>query len=357
MKIAITADPYLPVPPRHYGGIERVIDFLVRGLVARGHEVTLFAHAQSETDGKLIPYGRAPHTGSWPRAVELWQVGSRLWRMATEIDVVHSFGRLAALLPVLPIRSLPKIQSYQRSIPLAGVRRANGIAGASLRFTACSTHMYEHPYAPGEWSTVFNGVRLDKYTFMPDPGSDAPLVFLGRLERIKGPHHAIAIARASGRELIIAGNVVRSGPDADYFDGEIAPSIDGRQIQCIGEVDDTQKNDLLGRAAALLMPIEWDEPFGIVMIEAMACGTPVIGFTRGSLPEIVRHGVNGFLCDDVVAAAQCVRRLREIDRKLVRDDANRRFAADVIVGAYERLYEQAIRDAAPKREPVRTRAR
>ncbi len=262
--------------------------------------------------------------------------------MSREIDVVHSFGRLAALLPILPFQSLAKIQSYQRAIPIAGIRRAHRLAGNSLRFTTCSTHMYEGTHLPGKWTTVFNGVELDKYTFGSDPGPDAPLVFLGRLERIKGPHHAIAIARASGRVLVMAGNIVRSGSDAGYFDREIAPAIDGRRIQYIGEVDDLQKDDVLGRAAALLMPIEWEEPFGIVMAEAMACGTPVIAFSRGSAPEVVRNGVNGFLCNNVAEAVRCVSKLGSINRLAVRNDAEVRFSASVIVAAYERLYADAL---------------
>jgi glycosyltransferase involved in cell wall biosynthesis len=349
LKIAITADPYLPVPPQHYGGIERVVDFLVRGLVARGHEVTLFAHEKSKTGGSLVSYGCPPHFGFGPRMRELWQVGSRLWSARHAVDVVHSFGRLAALLPILPLKSLPKIQSYQRAIPVSGIRRAHRIAGDSLFFTACSTQMYRGAQIPGNWSTIFNGVELDKYAFRSDPGRDAPLVFLGRLERIKGPHHAVAIARASGRDLVLAGNVVRTGPDSSYFDEELAPAIDGRRIRYVGEVDDAQKAALLGRAAALLMPIEWDEPFGIVMVEAMACGTPVIGFARGSLPEVIRDGVNGFLCSNCEEAVALVPRLHEIDRLSVREEVSRRFASGVIVQAYERLYEDAIRGTASRR--------
>src|SRR6266851_2385679 len=161
LKIAITADPYLPVPPKLYGGIERVIDFLVRGLVARGHEITLFAHPESHTDGRLVPYGVPPHSGTRARLAELWQVGAGLWRDRAGIDLVHSFGRLAALAPVLPIRRLPKIQSYQRAaVPWRGVRSAARLAGDSVRFTACSSSVYwDRPGSDaGTWHTVFNGV-------------------------------------------------------------------------------------------------------------------------------------------------------------------------------------------------------
>lgn len=338
MRIALTVDPYIPVPPVHYGGIERVVDFLARGLVDRGHEVTLLAHPESRTSARLVPYGMAPHTGRMERATELWQVGSKLWKLRNEVDIVHSFGRLAALLPILPLRALPKLQSYQREIPCAGVRRAHRLAGDSLGFTACSTSMYSGKSLPGSWTTIPNGVDVDAYTFVEDVPPDAPLVFLGRIERIKGAHHAIEIARASGRRLVIAGNVVRSGPDASYFDDEIAPAIDCDRVRYAGPVDDRQKNDLLGAASALLMPIEWEEPFGIVMIEAMACGTPVIAFARGSVPEIVRPRENGFVCETASEAARAVGELHRLRRRDVRRDAEKRFSASRVISAYEALY-------------------
>jgi glycosyltransferase involved in cell wall biosynthesis len=342
VRIAVTVDPYIPVPPVHYGGIERVVDFLARGLVDRGHEVALFAHPESRTSARLVPYGVAPHTSRTERAMELWQVGSKLWKLRNEIDIVHSFGRLAALLPILPMRSLPKIQSYQREIPCAGVRRAHRLAGESLGFTACSTSMYSGKSLPGVWTTIPNGVDMNAYTFVPEVPPDAPLVFLGRIERIKGAHHAIEIARASGRRLVIAGNVIRSGPDASYFDDEIAPAIDGDRVRYLGPVDDVQKNELLGKASALLMPIEWEEPFGIVMIEAMACGTPTVGFARGSVPEIVLTGVNGFVCRGVNDAVDAVARLRSLSRFTTRKDVERRFSSDVIVDSFEVLYRNFL---------------
>lgn len=339
MRIAVTADPYIPIPPRHYGGIERVVDFLVRGLSERGHDVTLFAHPGSTIDSTLIPYGVAPHRGCSPRLRELWQVGSQLFRLRHRIDLVHSFGRLAALFPVLPLRSLPKVQSYQRDVlPITGIRRAQAIAGSSLRFTACSTHMYANGTIDGSWSTVFNGVDLERYRFVSSVAAEAPLAFLGRIEHFKGAHHAIAIARATGRRLLIAGNVA----DRAYFDESVAPAVDGDAVRYLGPVDDSQKNELLGQCAALLMPIEWEEPFGIVMAEAMACGTPVVGFARGSVPEVVRDGVSGFVVSGVTEAASAVDRLHTLSRTSVRRDAEERFGAEVIVSAYERLYGELM---------------
>ena len=341
MRIAITADPYLPVPPRLYGGIERVLDFLVRGLTAHGHQVTLFAHPESDVPATLVPYGSPPHFTKLARTKELWQVGTRLWRDRDRFDLVHSFGRLAALLPVLGDRTLPKIQSYQRDgLPWRSIRTACRLARNSVCFTACSSNVYRAlPAADGSfgnWHTIFNGVDLAKYTFRREVSGDAPLAFLGRLEPIKGGHNAIAIAKGAGRRLVIAGNRV---PEChEYFESQIAPHLDNDRVQYVGPVDDDEKNAILSNAAALLMPIEWEEPFGIVMAEAMACGTPVIGFARGSVHEVVLHGVNGFVCRETADAVAAVGRLAAIDRPRVRDDCQQRFSSTVVVDQYERLY-------------------
>jgi glycosyltransferase involved in cell wall biosynthesis len=360
LRIAITADPYLPVPPTHYGGIERVIDLLARELSSRGHQVTLIAHPGSRTAARLVPYGRPPHTGWRARAGELVDVGGALWRLRNEVDVVHSFGRLAALPPILPLRRLPKVQSYQRDgVPWASVRRAAALAGSSLVFTGCSSSVFRHapanPRVGGEWRTIFNGVDVARYTSRPRVNTDAPLIFLGRLDPVKGAHHAISIAHLAGRRLVIAGTRITEGPDAGYFDSALAPHIDGDRVQFIGPVDDAAKDEWLGRAAAMLMPIDWDEPFGIVMAEALACGTPVIAFARGSVPEVVRDGVNGFACRNVEDAAGAVRKLGSIDRRVVRADCEARFSGRVIADQYERLYSELLaRVGAPAAAAMRT---
>jgi len=339
LHVAITVDPYIPVPPKGYGGFERVVDLLVRGLVARGHRVTLIAHPDSQVPARLIPYGSPPHWGLVPRATELAVVAGQLLRLVPTVDVVHSFGRLAALLPILPMRGVPKVQSYGRTIPWKGVHRATRLAGDSLWFTGCSTSLYAGGPHVGEarWFTVYNPVDVRAYSLNPSVAPDSPLVFLGRIEAIKGVHGAIAIARAARRRLVIAGNIA----DRSYFDARIAPHIGG-DISFVGEVDDTQKNVLLGQAAALLMPIEWDEPFGIVMIEALACGTPVIGYGRGSVPEVIADGVTGFIVDGEEGAAAAVARLGHIDRSVCRSEVERRFAAEVIVNDYCRVYAAAL---------------
>jgi len=342
LRIAITADPYLPVPPTLYGGIERVVHSLVRGLIARGHHVTLFAHRDSSTPAPLVPYGQPPHTGLRARFTELGQLAGHLLKRHRDFDLIHSFGRLAALLPLLPLHRLIKIQSYQRLIGnQKSLQRAVRLGGDSIFFTACASHMWRDlGDGSGRWFTIFNGADPSCFDFQPDVPSNAPLIFLGRLEFCKGPHHAVAIARTAGRRLILAGNKVESPEGLSYFSDFIEPELTDENIVWAGPVDDTAKNRLLGSSAALLMPVEWDEPFGIVMAESMACGTPVIAFNRGSVPEVVRDGINGFRCQGVDDAVSSVARLECIDRRNVRKDFDERFSSEVIVDAYERLYRQ-----------------
>lgn len=344
LRVVVLADPYVPVPPRGYGGIERVLDFLLRGLAARGHEVTLIGHPASAPPGRLIPYGVPPHRGAVPRARELWQAGSAAWREVARAQVLHSFGRLAAIVPVLAMRRVGVVQSYQRElVPWRSVAVASRLAGARLRLTACSRSMLRtiaDAGRPGDWRVIPNGVELARYVPSPRVPADAPLVFLGRLEPMKGPHEAIAIARAAGRRLVLAGNRVETGSAAGYFEARLAPALDGEQVRWVGEVDDAQKQALLAGAAALLMPIDWEEPFGIVMAEAMACGTPVIGYARGAVPEVVEDGVSGFVVRTADEAAAAVPRAVALDRGRVWAACERRFGDGAIVTQYEALYRE-----------------
>lgn len=333
MKILVTADPELPVPPRLYGGIERIVELLVIGLRQRGHEVTLLAHPDSTVDCERVPYrgGRSDSPVSTLRNAAL--VFSETMRRRP--DVVQSFGRLAYLTPVLPL-STPKVMSYQREVTPRSVRWSGRAAHGTLYFTGCSRRLIRDVESVGKWRVIHNAVPVDRYRFVESVSADAPLVFLGRIEEIKGPHLAIDVARASGRRLVIAGNVADA--HRAYFETRIEPQVDGNAIAFAGPVDDRQKNDLLGRAAALLMPVLWDEPFGIVMAEALACGTPVIGLSRGAIPEVIDHGVTGYVCEDTAAMIDAVGHIGSLSRAACREAAERRFSKAALVDAYEALY-------------------
>lgn len=334
MKILLSADPFIPVPPLLYGGIERIIGMLIDQYTDLGHEVTLIAHPESKPACKLVPY-----RDEQDRVLRNMLLLSRT-AVSGKYDVLHSFSRLAYLSPLLPL-SLPKIMSYQREPSIGQIRKAMKLASkGSLSFTGCSDYIASQisPYAPAY--TVYNGVPVDQYQLTTDLPEDAPLVFLGRIEAIKGTHLAIRIAKKTRRKFIIAGNI--PAHETAYFEEQIKPHLDQEQIVYVGAVNDIQKNELLGSAAAFLMPILWNEPFGIVMAEAMACGTPVIGMRRGSVPEVVEHGVTGFVCETEEEMIEAVGMISLISRERVRVAAVERFSAEKIAGDYLRLYEERM---------------
>ena len=338
MHIAITADPELAVPPRFYGGIERIIAMLVSELVQRGHRVTLFAHPESSVQGaELVPWPGRSSTSPYDslrNALTLWHEARLL-----QVDLIHSFSRIAYLLPLLPL-PVPKLMTYQRPVTRRAVQLAELLSLGTLEFSAISNWMICPVADIGRWHLVPNGVPQEIYPYAPDdPGPEAPLLFLGRVEAIKGPHLAIEVAQRTGLPLVIAGNVP---PEHQrWFETAIAPHLRDR-IRYLGPVDDQQKAKLLGQARALLMPILWDEPFGIVMAEAMACGTPVLGFRRGSVPEVVEHGVTGFVVEDLEDMVESINQLACLDRKACRQRVERLYSETAVAEGYLTIYRDLL---------------
>ncbi|NTE04816.1 glycosyltransferase family 4 protein [Agrobacterium tumefaciens] len=308
---------------------------LVDGYVNLGHEVSLFAHQDSVTAAKLFAYKGKTSTKRSDVLRNSFLINKELF--SHHYDVIHSFGRLIYILPQLPF-GVPKIMSYQREPTLSQVIKAKKIAkSGSLTFTGCSAYISNQiaPFAPAY--PIFNGVDLKVYDFNSNISDDAPLIFLGRIEPIKGTHIAIQVAQATNRQLVIAGNIP---PEYTYyFEEEIKPHL-SENITYVGPINDEQKNTLLGNGLVLLMPIEWNEPFGIVMAEAMACGTPIIAFNKGSVPEVVFNGINGFRCDTLEEMIQAVQEIASINRKKVREDVERRFSSEVIIQEYLNLYKK-----------------
>jgi len=342
MKILITVDPEIPVPPRGYGGIERVVDLLIDQLIRKGHDVTLLAHPESRTQATLRPWKGLRSQNLHDLIQNMLHV-RKVLREGQSHDVIHSFARLAYLAPILS-SSIPKIQTYERRVTPRSVRWGSRLAGSSLTFTACSQALVDSARCGKErWEAIHNGIRLEKYRFVAHVAPDAPLVFLGRFDPEKGAHHAIAAARRAGRKLVLAGRLPQDTKSRDYFEKEIVTQVNGDEIRCVGELDDAAKNDLLGGAAALLFPVEWEEPFGIVMAEALACGTPVIAFGRGSIPEVIRHGKTGWIGRDVNDLVEGVSCLNQLDRKACRTEAEQRFSAEYIAEKYIALYENVRR--------------
>lgn len=341
MRILLTADPELPVPPKLYGGIERIVDLLVTGLQARGYTVGLVAHSDSTSPANESFSWRGKRSQNKFDALQNTII---LWSAVQKFkpDIIHSFSRILYLLPLLS-SNLPKVMSYQRNPSHRTTSWGVKLAKGSLSFTGCSDYICNlGRTSGGVWQTIYNCVEIEKYTFQPKVAADAPLVFLSRIERIKGAHTAIAIAKKTGRRLIIAGNYSTTGEAGQYWQAEIVPHLGKDGIEYIGSVNDLQKNELLGQAAAMIVPIEWEEPFGIVFAEALACGTPVISCPRGALPEIIRQGTDGYLINNIDEAVIAVNQLPNIDRYQCRQRAEKCFSSAVILEQYEKLYHSLV---------------
>ena len=333
MNILLTVDPEIPVPPTNYGGIERIVDMLIEQYVKKGHFVTLCANRESKVNCQLVGWKGAKSQNRKDILKNTLQLTQLVY--ANNFDVVHSFSRLAYMLALLPT-ALPKIMSYQREPTLRQVKKANFLAKkGSLIFTGCSNYISHQIKTVAEAYTVYNGAPLHLYDATTSVAEDAPLVFLGRIEPIKGTHIAIEVAQKANRKLIIAGNI--PAEHQPYFEEKIKPFL-SESIQYVGTVNDAQKNELLGKALALLMPICWNEPFGIVMAEAMACGTPVLGFGRGSVPEVVTDGLTGFISSNEAEMISQVALCKDLDRRKVRAVAEERFSDEKISEDYLKVY-------------------
>ncbi len=335
MKILITADPFIPVPPIHYGGIERILDMLIKEYLEAGHEVTLIGHPDSKPAVGCI---FIPYSSDKDNVIKNGLLITKSY-LKYKFDIIHSFSRLLYLFPLLPF-GVQKIMSYQREPTITQIKRAVQLSKKNtLAFTGCSDYISNQIAVVGDAYTVYNGVPLEAFHFNNVVSSDAPLVFLGRIEEIKGTHVAIEVAIKTNKKLIIAGNI--PSEHKQYFEEKVKPYLD-ENITYIGPVNDIQKNELLQNASAFLMPILWNEPFGIVMAEAMACGTPVIGFARGSVPEVVKNEITGFTCTTIDDMINAVNSISKINRETVRAEAENRFSAKVIADNYLQLYKSRL---------------
>jgi glycosyltransferase involved in cell wall biosynthesis len=328
------------VPPIMYGGIERIVSGLAGGLRALGHKVGLVATPGSSCVVDQF-YG---WRGKTPLGKRDTLVNTALLLRAFfnfRPDVVHSFSRAALLTPILRSRKA-KIISLQLPPQVRNVGRVQRL-GRNVRFTGCSEHICRAGQrGGGRWTAIHNFVELDKFTFTPTVASDAPLVFLSRIEEQKGAHLAIEIAKRTGRPLIIAGNHSPTADAAVFWRQRIEPEIGRNGISYIGPVNDQQKDALLGRASAMVVPVQWDEPFGIVFAESLACGTPVLSCPRGAVPEIVRNGLEGFLASAVEDLCHAVGQIPKIRRQACRERAENCFSVAVIARKYEHLYESML---------------
>ena len=339
LRIAQVAPLYESVPPTHYGGTERIVSYLTEELVAQGHDVTLFASGDSRTKATLV--------AACPRSLRLDPACvdqlahhvlmlERVMQRADEFDIVHfhidylhfPLSRRQRLTQVttlhgrLDIPDLVPLYNEFREMPLVSISNAQR--------------------APLPWvnwqDTVYHGLPVDRYRFRPETGQY--LACLGRISPEKGIDRAIEIAKQVAIPLKIAAKVDRA--DRDYFAQVIEPLLDHPLVEYLGEIGDDRKDEFLGNAYALLFPIDWPEPFGIVMIEAMACGTPVIAYSSGSVPEVMEQGRTGFIVDQLEDAVQAVRRVPLLSRARCREIFEERFTAARMARDYLDVYTRLI---------------
>jgi glycosyltransferase involved in cell wall biosynthesis len=332
MRIAMLAPIAWRTPPRHYGPWERVASLLTEGLVQRGADVTLFATADSQTSAALestVPHGYAEDDSMDGRVWEALHVGHALAR-SEAFDIVHSH-----------LDWLPLALAASWRAPL--VTTVHGFSGpailpayAAARSNYVSISDADRSPLLDYVATIHHGIDFAEFELREAPGED--LVVLGRIHPDKGTAEAIEIARRAGRRLIICGIV----QDRHYFESRVRPHIDGTRVVFRGSVGPVERSEVLGSAAALLHPISFDEPFGLSVVEAMACGTPVVAYRRGSMVEIIDDGVTGFVVDDQDDAVTAVDRALLLDRRTIRAEARRRFGVDRMVDEYLQVYRRLI---------------
>jgi glycosyltransferase involved in cell wall biosynthesis len=338
MRIALIAPPWYAVPPSGYGGIEWVVALLADGLTDRGHDVTLFAPPGSRTKARLVsPLGERLPPDSignpWYEASHAMSA----YEGSERFDILHDHtGPVGVSIGAL-IES-PIVHTLHGPFTPQALMLYSRIA-RHLWFVAISESQRSMGPPDLRWAgVVYNGIPIDNYPYRED--KEDFLFFLGRADEEKAPHLAIEAARRAGRQLVMC-VTTKNEREQRYWAEQVEPLL-GDDVEVHGECDQEQKADLLGRAAALLFPIQWAEPFGLVMIEAMACGTPVVAWRNGSVPEVIDDGVMGFVVDSMDGMVQAIGRVGELDPRAARAHVEERFSAAAMVTGYERAYERIL---------------
>ncbi|MCF7973546.1 MAG: glycosyltransferase family 4 protein [Phycisphaerae bacterium] len=334
MHVAMLSPIAWRTPPRHYGPWENIASLLTEGLVERGHEVTLFATADSQTKGTLravCPRGYEEDHSLNPKVWECLHI-SELFEDAQAYDIIHNQFDFLPLtytgLITTPV--VTTIHGFSSPGILPVYRKYNGKVSYVSISNADRSPDLEY------LRTIYHGIDIRQFDFQPAP--DDTLLFFGRIHNDKGAREAIEIARACHKRLILAGII----QDRDYYDQYIGPCIDNDNVIYVGSVGPVERSQLLGKACGLLHPIQFDEPFGLSVIESMACGTPVIAFDRGSMPELIENGKNGFLVSHVDEAIESVARIKEIDRAACRRHVEQYFTVDHMVDEYIKAYDMIL---------------
>ncbi|MBW4546896.1 MAG: glycosyltransferase family 4 protein [Symplocastrum torsivum CPER-KK1] len=340
MRIAQIAPLWERVPPFRYGGTELIVSLLTEELVQRGHEVTLFASGDSITTAHLKSvHERALRLDENIKEPGLYEQMSlaQIYHQAHHFDIIHSHVGYAAL-PYCGFVKTPTVHTMHGIFTPDNEKMFRQFAWQP--YISISEAQREPRLGLNYIHTVYNGIDLEVYPFQAEPDKPTYLAFVGRLSPEKGPEDAIKIARATGLPLRMAGKV--DPVDREYYHQKLKPLIDGEQIQYLGEVSHEEKANLLGGATVTLFPITWREPFGLVMIESMAMGTPVVGMALGSVPEVIAHGKTGYVCHTLEEMIQAVPEAMKLDRNACRNYVSHRFSVKSMVNEYERAYKMVL---------------
>ena len=341
MKIAQVAPLYESVPPKLYGGTERVVHYLTEELVKQGHEVTLFASGDSATSAKLISHVaealRLNPECIDPMAHHIVQLQDVFERI-DEFDIIH-FHTDYIHFPFTKNHAIPHLTTLHGRLDLSDLQYVyNKFPHQPV--ISISNDQRKPLLQANFIDTVYHGLPPNLH--QPGNGDGGYLAFLGRISPEKGLPRAIEIAKAAGIKLKIAAKIDKA--DQEYYENEIKPLLNNPLIEFIGEINEAQKSNFLGGSLAFLFPINWSEPFGMVMIESMACSTPVIAHAMGSVPEIVEHGKNGFIVNTVQEAVAVIQTLPSFDRSMVRISFEEKFTAERMAKDYVQVYERLIRE-------------
>ena len=352
LRIAQVAPPMERVPPLAYGGTERIVFELVKELDRRGHEVTTFASGDSEVPGRhvvTVPQALRPARYDGDSAPYFYLTMSAVLARAAEFDIIHSHLEWASVL-LEQVAPIPVVSTFHGRLDLPWA--ADTFAGSPRGLVAISNNQAStHPDVP--WAgVVYNGLTLDDAPF--DRRRGDALCFVGRVAPEKGIIEAIEIAQATGRPLRIAAKYGPTAPEREYFETVFRPALQaaGTSVEFLGELEQAERDAVVAESYASLMPGSWPEPFGLVAIEALACGTPIVSRRVGALPEIIREGIDGFFGDDVAELAYMVERVGDLDRDAIRRSVRERFSAGRMTDGYEAIYRAALGqgDAAPEAE-------
>lgn len=343
MRIGMISPLLASVPPKSYGGTELVVSLLVEELVRRGHEVTLFASGDSQTKAKLVSiseyrYGisGSPDSDRWMR--EIRNIVSCLQR-ADEFDIIHNHASDEGMV-LAPLSRAPFLTTFHTPVDRQE-RILSFLSYQGWYNTVSASAKRSLPEKEDDkfMGVIYNAIDWESYPFNEEE-REGYLLFLAAIGSHKGTHLAIEVALRLHRKLIIAGPVF--DPSKEYFRKEVEPWVDGKQIVYFGEADYQQKRQLLSEADCLLVPIQWEEPFGLYFIEAMACGTPVVAFNRGSAPEVIENGKTGYVVKDIPEMIAAVKNIPYINRAFCRKYVMDRFSIERMVDGYERAYEDIV---------------